>query len=168
MNMQRTGGMTAIGILNIVLGAIGSLLSLLVVLGGGLLAAGGAAASSSGDTSGAGGAMAAGGGLIAIMGLVGLACWGMMCFSGIGVLKLAPWGRTLSMVCGGFIAALMVLSMVTSGTFSIMNTLFMCYGAMLVYMCMRPEWKQAFSGQSSSGMHGDSMMSSSENMRRAA
>ncbi len=43
MAMQRTGGMTTIGILNIIMGAFFGLLSLLMVIGGGvLLSTGGA------------------------------------------------------------------------------------------------------------------------------
>jgi hypothetical protein len=166
MSMQRTGGMTTIGNQNIVFGAIGALLSLLAVLGGGFLAAMGTAAESSGDAEGMGTAVAAGGGLIMIIGVVALACWAMMMFAGIGVLKMAPWGRTLSMVCGGALVLLNLYSLVSSG-FGIMSVMFLLYGGMLVGMFCQPEWKNAFSGQPSSGIPGDATQSSDQ-MRRAA
>ena len=141
---MRTGGMTAIGVLNIVFGSIGTLMSLLVVLGGGLLAAGGAAmeAEMAGETEGMGTAVAAGGGLIAVMGIVGVVACATMIVSGVGVLKLAPWGRMLTIACGSIIALLNIFSM-TQG-FSITSLLFAGYGVMLVALFMKPDWKAAF------------------------
>jgi hypothetical protein len=162
MNTQRNGGMTTIGVLNIVLGAIGSLMALLVVVGGGFLAAAGAADSSGSEL---GSAAAAGGGMLMILGLVGLLCWAMLAFSGIGVLKLAPWGRTLSMICGGVLVALNLFSMVNGG-FSILSVAFMLYGGLLVGLFMQPQWKAAFCGQGQGGAHGQTY--GSDEMRRAA
>lgn len=149
MNHQRTGGMTAIGILNIVFGSIGSLAALLALLFGGLLAAGGAvldAESAGTGGEGVGGMVAAGGMLVMVVGLVGLVCWGLLVVAGIGVLRLRPIGRTLSIACGGGIALLSGYSIV-NGDFGIMN-LGMCgYGLVLVGLFLQPPWKAAFAGE---------------------
>ena len=145
MATARTGGMTAIGVLNIVFGTIGTLLMVVVVLLGGLLAAGGAAMeaeAAAADAEGMGTMVAAGGGIIAVMGIIGLLASAALAVSGIGVLKLAPWGRILTMVCGGSICGLQVLSMLQG--FSITSLLVAGYGAMLIGLFMKPEWKAAF------------------------
>ena len=70
MASQRTGGMTAVGILNLILGALGTFIALMVVVVGGLFAAGGAALGS--ETAGAEAAaeMAfAGGGFLMLIGI---------------------------------------------------------------------------------------------------
>ena len=102
MSASRTGGLTTIAIFNIVIGSLGTLAALLVVVGGGLLAIGGAAMESElgADADGMGAAAAVGGGIILVLGLVGVVAWSMLAVSGIGVLKMAPWGRTLSIICG--------------------------------------------------------------------
>src|SRR5262245_55834159 len=167
MNMQRTGGMTTIGILNIVLGAIGSLLSLLAMLGGGLLAAAGAAAEADGSGQGAGTMVAAGGGMIMVFSFIGLAACFTLIMGGVGVLKMKPWGRMLSMVCGGVLALMQLYTLVTSGV-DLFSVALLLYGGLLVGLFCMPEWKAAFSGQSSSGTHGHQSMQSSDSMRRAA
>jgi hypothetical protein len=136
--------MTAIGVLNIIFGTIGALLSLLVVLGGGLLAAGGAAmeAGAGGEAEGMGTMAAAGGGLIMIIGVVALIAWGALAVSGIGVLKLAPWGRMLTIVCGVALVLLNVISLMQG--FSVMNVIFAAYGGLLVGLFMKADWKAAF------------------------
>lgn len=156
MTHQRTGGMTAIGILNIVFGSIGALVMLLFVLGGSLLAAGGAAmeAEMGAEANGMGAATAAGGGLIMVIGVVGLICWTAMIISGIGVLKLKSWGRTLSMVCGGIVALLSVYSLTQQ--FSIMNVAFLVYGGLLVGLFMKSDWKAAFGGGTGAMMEASS------------
>ncbi|MHC4448324.1 MAG: hypothetical protein ACYSXF_11185, partial [Planctomycetota bacterium] len=93
--------MTTIGVVNIVLGVIGCLFSLLVLVGGGVLAAGGGefAAQAGGDESF--GMMAQGAGLmVVVIGFVGLITWLLTMISGIGVLMMRSWGRTLAMLCG--------------------------------------------------------------------
>jgi hypothetical protein len=169
MFTQRTGGMTAVGILNIVFGSLGSLVALLAIVGGGLVAAVGAAgeAESAGtDAEGIGAAVATGGMLVMVIGLVYLLCMSLLIFDGIGVLKLKPWGRTLSIACGAGIALLSGYSIIT-GEFSIM-TLGMCgYGLLLVGLFMTENWKAAFTGDTvTAGL--DMTASTQRQMRDAA
>jgi uncharacterized membrane protein len=141
--------MTTVGILNIVFGSIGALLSVLVVLGGGLLAAaGGAAMGAENGTESAefGGAVAAGGGLIMLIGIVGIACWTLLVASGIGVLKVRPWGRTLAIVCGVAIVALNGWGFLQNG-FSVFTFGCIVYGGLLVTLMFTSDWKAAFSGE---------------------
>jgi hypothetical protein len=138
--------MTAIGVVNIVLGVIGCLFSLLVLVGGGVLAAGGGefAAQAGGDESF--GMMAQGAGLmVVVIGFVGLITWLLTMISGIGVLMMRSWGRTLAMLCGAVLIVVNVLSLVNGG-FGIMTIATLIYGAMLVGLFMKPSWKMAFSG----------------------
>lgn len=168
MPTPRTTGMTVIGILNIVFGSLGSLMMVFVVLLGGLFAAGGAQLAGDGTAEGQGvGAMAAaGGGLVMLIGLIGLACWMLLLVSGIGILKVAPWGRKLAIVCGVGGIALQALSLVTGGfDLNLMTIATVGYCGMLLYFCMTPPWKAAFCGQTAygtPGMPGTSMPNPSQ------
>ena len=147
MGNKRTGGMTAVGVLNIVFGAIGALFSLLIVLGGGLVAAMGAGmeAEFGAEFEGAAVGTAGLGGIMAIAGIVAFGACAAMVFSGIGVLGLKPWGRKLAMVCGGAWAVLNIITLF--GGFNPLNLGFAVYGGLLVWLFLKPEWKAAFSGQ---------------------
>ena len=160
--------MTTVGILNIVFGGFGALMGLLAILGGGILAAaGGSISSQSGaDAQQAGTAAAAGGGMLMLIGFVIMVCWAMLMVSGIGVLKMAPWGRTLSLACGGMGLALQLISIATGGFhFNIMSLVTIAYCGALVYLCMTPPWKAAFSKSSSSDA---TMTPSADRYRHAA
>ena len=136
--------MTAIGVVNIVLGVIGCLFSLLILVGGTALAVGGGdfAAQAGGDESF--GTMAQGAGLLVVLiGLVGLVTWLLTMISGIGVLMMRSWGRTLAMLCGAVIIVVQVLSMI-SGGFGILSIALLIYGGTLVGLFMKPSWKMAF------------------------
>ena len=122
MGKQRTGGMTTIGILNIIFGALFSLVFLLMILGAGFMAAAGSAM---GGEEGA--AVAAGGGFLMLIGIAAFAINLMLFISGIGVLKLAPWGRTLSIACGG-------LGVVVYGASIVI----------LISLFFTPSWKATF------------------------
>ncbi|MHC4965945.1 MAG: hypothetical protein ACYTGE_13635, partial [Planctomycetota bacterium] len=126
MGKQRTGGMTTIGILNIVFGALFSLVFLLMILGAGFMAAAGSAM---GGEEGA--AVAAGGGFLMLIGIAAFAINLMLFISGIGVLKLAPWGRTLSIACGGLGVVVYGVSIV-GGDFSIPMLASLAYCVILV------------------------------------
>ncbi len=140
MAMQRTGGMTTIGILNIIMGAFFGLLCLLMVIGGGVLL------STGGAIGGTDGLMAAAGGrFVMLVGIVGTVIWTMMLISGIGVLMLRPWARVLAMVCGAFVIVLNGLSLYT--TFAFIPMIGFAYGAVLCGMFMKPSWKAAFAGE---------------------
>lgn len=137
---QRTGGMIAVGILNIVFGSIGSLAALVTMIGGGALAALGSAAGDEG-----GGATTAGGAL-AVIGLVALAFSVMLVFAGIGVLMMRPWGRALSLAA----AALWLISslgqMFMLGDVGVSTLVGMVYPVVLVGLFMTAKWKSAYSG----------------------
>ena len=146
MNAQRTGGMTTMGILNIVFGSLGCIGGLVMVLAGGAIAAVGAGAESE-----AAGAAAMGGAIGAIAGVIGLvflALWATVIVAGIGVLKMRSWGRMLSMVCG-VIIVLLAIAGVATGSFSLGTIFMIAYGGALFGLMMKPDWKAAFSGQTS-------------------
>lgn len=145
MATQRTGGMTAIGVVNIVLGVIGCLFSVLVLVGGGVLAAGGGDfAARSGDESF--GMMAQGAGMmVMVIGFVGLVTWLLTMISGIGVLMMRSWGRTLAMLCGAVLIVVNVLSIINGGM-GVMTIATLIYGALLLGLFMKPSWKMAFCG----------------------
>ncbi len=140
--------MTAIGVLNIVFGAIGALFAILIVLGGGMIAAMGAGmeAEYGAEFEGAAASGAGLGGIMILVCVFALLVSGTMCFSGIGVLGVKPWGRKLSIICGGGLVVLNVASIFLGG-FGLMNFVWIGYGCMLVGVFMRPDWKAAFSGQ---------------------
>ncbi len=143
MGNKRTGGMTAVGVLNIVFGAIGALFAILIVLGGGMMAAMGAGMEA--EFEGAAAGAAGMGGIMAIVGIVAFGASAAMLFSGIGVLGLKPWGRKLAMVCGGAWAVLNIITLF--GGFNLFNLGFAVYGGLLVWLFLQPDWKAAFSGQ---------------------
>ncbi len=147
MGNRRTGGMTAVGVLNIVFGAIGALFAILIVLGGGMMAAMGAGmeAEFGAEFEGAAAGAAGLGGIMAIVGIVAFGASAAMLFSGIGVLGLKPWGRKLAMVCGGAWAVLNIITLFSG--FNLFNLGFAVYGGLLVWLFLQPDWKAAFSGQ---------------------
>lgn len=148
MDSQRTGGMTAIGVLNIIFGSLGTLLCLLMVVGGGLLAAGGAAmeAELGAEAEGLGATAATGGAIVVLIGLAGAVAWILMFVGGIGVLKVASWGCKMSLIGAVCVALLNLVSLFTGG-FGITNVLMIGYCVTVVALFMKPEWKAAFSGQ---------------------
>ena len=136
--------MTAVGVLNIVFGAIGALFAILIVLGGGMMAVMGAGTEAEFGAEFEG-AAAGVGGIMAIAGIVAFGASAAMLFSGIGVLGLKPWGRKLAMVCGGAWAVLNIITLFSG--FNLFNLGFAAYGGLLVWLFLQPEWKAAFSGQ---------------------
>jgi hypothetical protein len=150
MNQTRTGGMTAIGILNIVFGCIGCLFALVTVLGGGLLTALGTAAGESGAETGAefaagGGEVAAAGGAIMLFGLFGLAVGVILFVAGIGVMKVAPWGRSLSLAAAALAIVSNIGKAVILSAFGIGTVFGLIYPAVLIFCFMQPGWRAAFS-----------------------
>lgn len=137
MANQRTGGMTTIGILNIVFGALFSLFGLLTIVGGGLLAAGGAGMEEPD--------FAAAGGIVMLLGVGALAINVLLLVSGIGVLKVAPWGRSLSIAYGG-LGVILYGAMLAGGNVGLMTIGAVCYSVLLLVMCFTSTWKAAFSG----------------------
>jgi hypothetical protein len=140
MEAQRTGTMTTIGILNLVFGALFSLVFLLMILGAGFMAAAGTAM---GGEKGA--EVAAGGGFLMLIGIAAFAVNLMLFISGIGVLKMAPWGRSLSIAAGGLGIVVYGASLVGSD-FSIPVLAALAYCVVLISMFFTPSWKATFSG----------------------
>ena len=138
MGKHRTSGMTTIGILNIAFGALFCLVFVFMILSAGFIAAAGTAI---GGEDGA--AVAARGGFQMFVGIAAFAVNLMLFISGVGVLKVAPWGRTLSVACGG-------LGVVVYTALLIGNSLWSPYPGMLAYsvvligLCFTPAWKATF------------------------
>ncbi|MHC4102855.1 MAG: hypothetical protein ACYS15_18220 [Planctomycetota bacterium] len=130
--------MTTIGILNIIFGTLFSLVFLLMILGAGFMAAAGSAM---GGEDGA--AVAAGGGFLMLVGIAAFAINLMLFISGIGVLKVAPWGRSLSVACGGLGVIVYSASLVAGG-FSIPMLGMLAYSVVLIGLFFTPKWKTAF------------------------
>ncbi len=155
MGTHRTGGMTAIGVLNIIFGALGGLVGLLVVLGGGFMAGGGAMMGAEGsDEAGMmGGGLAAMGGLVMLLGLGTLTINLLLLIGGIGVLKVAPWGRTLSIAYGAL--GVLIYGATLTGGVTLTNVIALGYCLLLLWLFFRPTWKAAFTaGHHDTMMHG--------------
>ena len=131
MTNQRTGGMLAMGILNIIFGSLGGTAMQTEAVGT--------------DAQGLGSAAATGGGLIMVIGLVLLACWGMLAIGGIGAIMVANWGRLMCMTGGGTIALMSIGSNLFNGL-SLGAMLAMGYGLLNVTLFMKEDWKDAFTG----------------------
>jgi len=146
MGKQRTGGMTAIGIMNIVFGSIGTLLCLLVAVGGGVIAAasGTMEAELGPESAGAGEMAATGGAIIAAIGILGALSWALLFVGGIGILKLASWGRKVCIVAGALLTVLSVVNF-TQGGVGVMGLAMLGYCITVVALCCTPTWKTACS-----------------------
>ena len=138
--------MTTIGVLSIILGSLGVLLALLVSLVGGLLAGAGSEMAGTGFVEGEqfGTTVAMGGSIILLIGIATLGINLMLLISGVGVLKMAPWGRRLSISYGVLGILVFGVSLASQG-FGLFNAAYMAYSVVLVAMFMTPGWKAAFS-----------------------
>lgn len=165
MNTNRTGGMTAVAVLNFIFGGWTVLGSLLIVLGGGLLAAFGGAVAASGES---GGATAAGAGIgITLVGLLSLCAGLLLVVGGIGILKMKPWARQACLAYAGIAVIVNLAGIALLGTgFGIGQIVGFAYPALLAYLFLaNPQWKQAFSASSSAASHS---RSDQDNYRAAA
>src|SRR5688500_1023193 len=109
-------GLTVIGILNIVFGALLSIIPLIMLVVAGMLTNVGMKAASEGGRGGEGvGALFAfrGGALIAIT-LIVLALNVMLIVAGVGILRRARWGRILSLIWAVLTVLLVAYAMVQS------------------------------------------------------
>ncbi len=144
MNTNRTGGMTAVAVVNFILGGWGVLGSLFLVLGGGLLAAFGGAVSASGESGG--GAVAGAGIGITLVGLLSLCAGLLLVVGGIGILKMKPWARQACLAYAGIavVVNLAGIALLSTG-FGVTQILGFAYPAILAYLFLaNPQWKQAF------------------------
>jgi len=140
--MQRPAGVTAIAVIDIIIGALCLILALLAFAGGsflsGLFASAGAGAGS--------GIMA---GIGAIIGIVILVFAAVFILAGVGLIKVAGWGRILHVI----IAVLGILGAVRSfvggmgGSSLVLNIVFLVYYAWSIWYLFSPGVKGAFGGQ---------------------
>jgi hypothetical protein len=130
--------MTTVGVLNIIFGALGSLVFLLMILAAGFLTGGGGVI---GGEEGA--AMMAGGGILMLIGIAAFAINMMLFISGIGVLKVAPWGRNLCIAYGG-LGVLIYGASLVSGDFSVPTVGALAYCVLLIGLFFKSDWKAAF------------------------
>ncbi len=137
MGKQRTGGMTTIGVLNIIFGTLGCLVFLLMILGAGFMTAAGAAAGGE-----EGSFIAVTGGIFMLLAIAGFAGNLMLFISGIGILKMASWGRTLGLASGTL--GVLVYGGILFGGFSIPMAVSLVYCGVLAGLCFSSGWKSAF------------------------
>jgi hypothetical protein len=156
MGKQRTAGMTTIGVLNITFGAYFSLVFLLKILAAGFMATAGNAI---GGEDGA--AVAAGAGFLLLAGIAACAINLMLFISGIGVLRVAPWGRTLSLVCGGLGVVVYTASLVGNG-FLTPYLGMLAYSFLLVGLFFMENWKNTYCSCESVQLTTESAPASSE------
>jgi hypothetical protein len=130
--------MTTIGILNIIFGALFSLVFLLMILGAGFMTAAGAAM---GGEEGA--QAAASGGFLMLVGIASFAINLMLFVSGIGVLKVSPWGRNLSIAYGG-LGVIVYGAWMIGGGFSIPTLASLAYCVILMGLFFTPSWKATY------------------------
>jgi hypothetical protein len=99
----RSGPVTAIGIVNIVLGTLGAIGSFCILIGG-FFIAGAPAFNRGGPGPGAppAGMMGLMGGAVVLVGVLAMLFGAAYIFAGIGVLNRRNWARILSLVLGGF------------------------------------------------------------------
>lgn len=157
MQSTRTGGMTAMAILNIIFGSLGAVVGLLFLVMGGVMAAGSAAmeAELGAEAEGLAEIGAMGGAIMAIVGIIFIAVCVALFVAGIGLIKMAPWGRTLSIVCGISLIGVNVLFMLFGGIGG-GSFIGIGYGIILTGLCFSASWKQAYSGHAQAAGSGAS------------
>ena len=144
---QRTTAMAVIGILHIVTGSLTCVGALINMLGGGLVAAIGSAAEH--EMNGASGQAAMVGGALILFGIVGLAFGAGLLAAGVGVLKVKPWGRSLSLAAAALGITFSLGQALILGAFGVGTIVGMIYPLVLFALFMTPAWKSAFVGRSS-------------------
>lgn len=147
MTNARTSGMTALGIVNIVFGALGTLGGIAIMGVAGLMTA--SAGTLAAENPGMGGIeeVATSGGLIfAIMG-AGLALmWFLAFVGGIGILRLSTWARPVNIIAGTMLLVLGLYNLVLEGAI-ISGMISAGYGAVIAACFFSGTWKHAFSKQ---------------------
>lgn len=143
---QPPAGQQAIGVLNIVFGVIGLVFGLLILMGGAFLAAlGGMVGASGPDTAPVGGIMSAGGVFTVLLALGFIAVNALGIAGGVGILKMAPWGRSLSLIYAWIAVALNVVQLLLTGFSATLCSLVgIIYPVVLLVLLNQPDWKAAF------------------------
>ena len=102
---------------------------------------------SGGEGAAAGGLVAGAGIILAILSLAGMATSILLIAGGVGILKMAPWGRTLSLLFAWITIALNVVQLLVSGFSTVLcNLLGVVYPIVLLVLLNQPDWKSAFGG----------------------
>jgi hypothetical protein len=130
MAATRTRGMTAVAVLNLILGAVATL---------------GSMARIAIDLGLAGSPAAGATGIVLAFGFARVAVSVLLIVSGIGVLRMRPWGRTCAIAAGALwilvnLLEPLLLHKSMSGEF-VWGSL---YSAILLALFMRPAWARAF------------------------
>ena len=131
MEHLRTGGMTLVGVLNLVLGALFGLIGALMIFGGGFMPF------ANGEASGPPG------GFIQFVGAGTVGANLLLLISGFGVMKMASWGRTLSIAYASLSVIVYGAALIGAG-FDLFFVGALVYSFVLIAMFFTPGWKAAF------------------------
>lgn len=143
---QPPAGHQAIGVLNIVFGAVGLILSALALLGSTMIAALGGALATQGETGPLGGLVAGGGAVLTVLSLASLAVAGLLVAGGIGILQMQPWGRKLSLAHAWAAVVINVVHLLIGGfSGALCQLVALIYPVVLLVLLNQPDWKAAFS-----------------------
>jgi hypothetical protein len=155
MTMPPTNprGIKVVGALNIVLGSLTCAGSLFSMLGGGIVAALGSAAEH--DLNGARGHAAMVGGALILFGFFGVLFGAGLLAAGVGVLRLRPWGRSLSLAAAALGIIYTAGQAVILDSFGISGVIGLAYPVALVLAFMTPAWKRAFAVRATPAMEDD-------------
>lgn len=135
-------GLKIVATLNIVLGSLTCVGSLISICSGGIVAALGSAAEH--DLNGASGHAAMVGGAMLLFGLFGLLFGAGLLTSGIGVWRLRPWGRSLSLAAATLGIVYTAGQAFILNSFGISGLIGLAYPVVLVLTFMTPAWRRAF------------------------
>jgi len=130
---HRTGGMTAVAVLNMVCGALFTLVGALMFFGGRFIPF----ANKGGPA----------GGFVQFVGLGTAVASLLLLASGLGVMRLAPWGRSTSIAAGSIGVIVYGAAVIGLGPQAFFVML-LGYSFALIFLFMSPMWKVAFSGGS--------------------
>jgi len=141
----RTGGQTAIGMLNIAFGLMGVVMSLLLFAFGAQLQADLASSAVNNAPGLFITRMPTASSTTAALELILVVVWIVLAVSGIGVLRLAPWGRQVSLIAGVALFMISGAKIIDSGL-SFIAVGFVGYAITLLAVFTRTDWGVAFSG----------------------
>ncbi len=132
MTRQRTDGMATIGTVNIIFGATSCLIGALMAFGSNFMPGSGAA------TGTPDGRFL----LLAGLGTVGISF--LLLIGGIGVRRVAPWGRSLSVSHGALGVIVYGAALIGAG-FDLFFAAALTYSFAIIGLFSRADWKAAFS-----------------------
>ncbi len=132
MVQERTRGMTIVGYLNLAIGALFALIGCLMAFAGSgfMVYSSAKAAGTPGD-------------FIMLIGVATAAINLMLLAAGVGVMKMAQWGRSLSLAYGAMGVVVYSAAIIGAG-FDPFFTAALVYCVALISLFFRPAWKSAF------------------------